>query len=102
MNKKAFTLIELLGVLTLLAIIALIAVTSVTRIIETSKNNISESQKKLIISAAKNYVANDPFNAPSCVNVTTLKDQGYIDDGSLSGSVTINENKYTYSSSSCN
>ena len=100
--KKGFTLIELLGVITLIAIIALIAIPAVSNVIEKSKSNISKSQKTLIIKAAKSYAAEDPFHVPSCVNVSTLQDQGYLEnDNQLGGSVTIHNGNYTYSSSNC-
>ena len=95
--KKGFTLIELLGVITLIAIIALITIPAVGSIIEKNKNNISKSQTTLIIKAAKSYVAEDPFNIPSCINVSTLQNKGYLEnDNTLKGYVSISDGTYTY------
>lgn len=55
MNKKAFTLIELLAVITILAIVALIAVPSVTKMIKDSNESADENQKKLIAKAAESW-----------------------------------------------
>ena len=87
--KKGFTLIELLAVITILAVIALIAVPTILNVINFSKEGISNSQKDLILEAAKNYsVSNVDVDTnsgssvsldPSSVTIGTLKQKGYLD-----------------------
>ena len=54
MNKKGFTLVELLAVIVLLGLVALIAAPAITGIIKQSKENLSDSQKASIELSAKN------------------------------------------------
>ena len=56
MNKKGFTLVELIGVVVILGLIALVAFPALLNQINNSKKQVSDSQKELIIAAAKNYV----------------------------------------------
>ena len=56
MNKKGFTLVELIGVVVILGLIALVAFPALLNQIDSSKKQISDSQKEIIISAAKSYV----------------------------------------------
>ena len=54
--NKAFTLIELLGVLILLAVIALITFPIIDKVLSNAKNEAYERQKENIIEAARMYV----------------------------------------------
>lgn len=56
MNKKGFTLVELIGVVVILGLIALVAFPALLNQINDSKKQVSDSQKNIIISAAKTYV----------------------------------------------
>lgn len=56
MSKKGFTLVELIGVVVILGLIALVAFPALLNQINDSKKQVSDSQKQLIIAAAKNYV----------------------------------------------
>lgn len=56
MNKKGFTLIELIGVVVILGIISLVVFPALLNQISNSKQQVSDSQKQIIIAAAKNYV----------------------------------------------
>lgn len=53
MNKKGFTLVELLGVLIILSIIMLIAVPNVISILDKNKKNIFVADAKKIVSAVE-------------------------------------------------
>ena len=85
-NNKGFTLVELLGVITIIAILSLIAIPAVTKTINNSRKNHFESQKKLIIIAAKSYAQSNRSVLPRTVGETTtitiqtLKDSGYLKD----------------------
>ena len=88
--KKGFTLVELIMVITLLGIIALITVPAITKSINSSKEEAYKEQKKLIVNAAKQYVAYKQMKTEVgeemplqngtgyCVNVSTLKSAGFL------------------------
>lgn len=57
MKKNAFTLIELLAVIVIISLITLITTINVFKYINSSKNEISETDKSSIISASKNWTA---------------------------------------------
>lgn len=60
-NKKGFTLVELIGVIALLAVVALITIPIMTNSIKKSKEKTYIAQVKNIISSAKKWVvANGP------------------------------------------
>lgn len=54
--KKGFTLVELLAVIVILAIILAIAIPGISNVINSSKEQAYESQKELIVNAAKKYL----------------------------------------------
>lgn len=62
MNRKGFTLVELLMVIILLAIIGIIIIPNMNNIINKSKNRSCESLKKNIISATKIYVNENKYD----------------------------------------
>ena len=51
-NKKGFTLVELLGTIVIIGIVSGLAISGVTRMINNAKKETSESQKKTIKMAA--------------------------------------------------
>ena len=84
MNKKGFTLVELLAVIIILALLAVIASTSVTKVVDDSKNDLATAQIKLIEDAAKTWGAENMSALPegnSCIYLTLkdLKTYGLID-----------------------
>ena len=116
MNKKGFTLVELLAVIIVLSIIVLITAISTSNIIKNSKNNLSDVQIKSIERAAKTYYVEEGINLnESCINVSELISKGYIDQESIKnpndneemlGSVKIryinNKYIYKYQTDTCN
>ena len=89
--KKAFTLVELLGVIVVLGIIATITVPLVQR---TILENTEEAYQDQIISferAAKNYVASDIYNmTANCqepkicpISLDELQKKGYLPSGEI-------------------
>lgn len=118
MNKKGFTLIELLAVITILSIILTITIYSVKNILSNSKESLSESQKLLVIDAAKVwYLENMNTDlSEQIVLIKDLVDEGYIESNKvldpntgedLPGCVIIKVNAssdtvtYEYESTSC-
>ena len=84
MNKKAFTLIELLGVIVILSIVALLAFPPLLNQIKNSENKINDAAKTIIVNSAQLYV-NDNTEAFSkvngniyCLNFDDLLSKGYL------------------------
>ena len=113
--KNGFTLVELLGVIILLAVLSGLVIFSVGGSIKKSKNKISDIQKKNIIQAAKTYYLKEGMNeenindkeSETCVSITYLLDNGYIDYDEIKGlsneeyglssvKITYTGNKYIY------
>ena len=73
LNKKGFTLVELLVVLVILAVIMSIAIPSVTSSIERSKQKEYDAKVKLIVSAAELYFDKHRNTYPISSGDTTYK-----------------------------
>lgn len=76
MNKKGFTLIELIVTIALLAVIALVSFVSITGVIKESRNKDCKNMETTIINAAKSYVSDHRYDNNvnkewSCDNGTT-------------------------------
>ena len=94
MNKKAFTLTELLGVIVILAIIAIIAFPSVLGLLNSSQDETDEAMQNFAITAARNYVNDNMDSYPkalegqtktySNLKIQTLLDEGYISSTTIS------------------
>lgn len=80
LNKKGFTLVELLVVIVILAVIMSIAIPSVTSSIERSKDKQKKAKIELIISAAELYADShkNTFTAGSDVTVKELITKGLL------------------------
>ena len=71
MNKKGFTMIELLAVITLLGILTIIAIPSVRTLIEKGKKNYYATQRNQVELAAKEYLKDNPKLLPGEIGGTT-------------------------------
>ena len=85
MNKKGFTLVELLAVIVILSLLALLASTSVSKIIKYSRSDLYDTQINLIKKAAEAWGADNLDELPeagSCkiLLLKDLKEYGIIDD----------------------
>ena len=84
MNKKGFTLVELLGSIVILGLIALLVFPAILDFLSSSQKNIDETKKNVILAAAKEYVLDDvnSYKRTSSldVNIPTSKliEEGYI------------------------
>ena len=78
MLKKAFTLIELLGVIVLLAVIALIATPIVLNMIREAQSSADMSSAHLIESNGHNYYAASLFDENKPIAVIDMKDYGMM------------------------
>lgn len=84
MNRKGFTLIELITTIALLAIIALIAFVTITKVIEKSKVSNCNSLVSNINKAASEYVSDHRYDSSFVRNV---KEQP---NGEYTGTITAN------------
>ena len=86
MNKKGFTLIELVATIALLAIISIISFVSINGVINQSKVNDCESLERNIKSAAKEYVSDNRYednfdeddDKIEIININKLIDAHYL------------------------
>lgn len=105
-NRKGFTLVELLAVVVILLAISVIAVSSISAAMERTKEKERLNKEKIIITHAKDYFdthKNTVGNNP-CVNVLDLIKEYNLDEDTLkdfNGSVKVNGNKYEYQSEKC-
>ena len=108
MNKKGFTLIELIGVIILLSAIALISVPIINNSIKNAKEKTYKGQIDTIIKAAKRYVievgpGNDAgfdITMDNLINAKLIEDDVIIDprdDSNMINTLTIH---VTYDSNS--
>ena len=73
LNKKGFTLVELLAVVVILLAISVIAVSSISAAIERNKAKQNEAKKEIIISYAKLYYEEHKNNeSDKCINFSQL------------------------------
>lgn len=84
MNRKGFTLVELLAVIIILSLLALITSTSITKLVSDSKDDLSDVQIQLIKSAAQTWGADNLSQLPnvgecSYITLGDLKKYGIID-----------------------
>lgn len=77
MNKKGFTLTELMGVLILLSIVIIIGTSSILKARDKANESLDKNTKILISSSAKRYFSEKDPNG-TCVNIETLVDEDYL------------------------
>ena len=88
MNKKGFTLVELMGVITVLGLITLLIAPTIIKQIRSSKDKIDNVTEKLIYAATDLYLDNKENEYPKLNGSTyclTLND--LVEDGKLSSPV---------------
>ena len=83
MNKKGFTMVELLAVLILLGVLAIIAIPAINSTINSSKEKAKEAQAEIILDAAQSYASEHtellPKKGITVFNISDLIDKNYID-----------------------
>ena len=85
MNKKGFTLIELIGVIVILALLTLIIVPNVVSFLQQGITDSKEFQDESIILGAKNWASDHKDELPDAGNtlnlqLSTLQSGGYIEN----------------------
>lgn len=111
MDKKGFTIIEIIGVIIVLGLIALLAFPPMLNMVKNSENDIDEATKTLIYTASSQYTAKYMNDFPKvtgnvyCITINDLVKETYLsstivnDDISLDTKIKItisNDNKYEY------
>lgn len=114
MNKKGFTLAELLGVIVILGLLLAMLTPVVSSVIKNSKSKSYENQKKILIETARlwtsensNYLS-DEINSIYYLSTERLKQSGFLNNQDLYNlnnntilnnscvAITTNANKYSY------
>ena len=81
MNKKGFTLAELLGVIVILGILGIVAIGTIERNIQEGRLKTCKSQAKNIIEGAKMWQIDNPTdNTTNCIKISELIAGGYIEE----------------------
>lgn len=118
MNRKGFTLIELIAVITILGIIAIITVPIMYNSIKNAKEKMYEEQKLRIVDVAKKYALENESvirtdleeNYTQVITLTELKNNNYLEqkdiinpideevmDGCILVKYTVSNDKFNYS-----
>lgn len=99
MNRKGFTLVELLAVIVILSGISLVVVSSISSSLGRQKDRECNEQKELAKNAAKIYFS---LNGKSSVTISELKSNNYFSDASQTNrlndndKVTLSGTTYSY------
>ena len=95
--KKGFTVVEMVAVITIIALICLLAFPSISNRIKKAKEDISEVDFKLIVTASDLYIDEHNDNYPKKdKDVYCIAIQDLVSDGKLSSDVlSTSNNKYT-------
>ena len=73
MNKKGFTLVELLAVIVVLGLISLLTIPAVDRIIKDNREKADDVNVDTILNAAFDYVQQNPSKIPESNNDATTE-----------------------------
>ncbi|MBR3523598.1 MAG: prepilin-type N-terminal cleavage/methylation domain-containing protein [Bacilli bacterium] len=87
MNKKGFTLVELLAVIVILSILAIVTTTIIFKVVSNSRENIYKQNIDYIEKAAEKWALDNyefvGTNVPYCLNISKLESEGYVTKDSL-------------------
>lgn len=85
MNKKGFTLMELLAVIVILALLAIVAYPNVARLINNAKNNVEEIQYSALLKVAQTYVSKHAatLGDNETICISDLKKDGLLEDKTI-------------------
>lgn len=102
MNKRGFTLVELMGVIVILGIISLIAVPPIINQIKGARENNDSNNKLLIYDSAELYVEeNYDLDSENYGKTYYVSLQQLVDDGKLTEPVTDVETGEEYNLKRC-
>ncbi len=86
MKKKAFTLVELMGILTIISVLALILIPVVNNMMQDNKDDVYNKQLELIKLSAKNLVTDNQYILPEeegeeiFITLGQLRTMGYAEE----------------------
>ena len=86
MNKKAFTLVELLATIVIISILAIVSTTIIFKLISNSRKDIYKENIALLEKAAEKWAldnADDLDTGTYCLNVNQLETDGYVTKDSM-------------------
>lgn len=95
--KKGFTLIELIAVILLLGLIGLVVFPSVLNQMKTADKNISEATRKIIYSAADDYINYNKEQFKTSIdnnNDIVLELNTLVNEGYLSNNIDLKDYDY--------
>ena len=82
MNKKAFTLAEILGVIVVIGLLLLIIAPTIINRVNSKKENVEEAANKIIYDAASQYITENREHFPQgkkyCIKLTDLIEAGKL------------------------
>ena len=93
MNKKGFTLVEILSIIVVIGIIAIITISIVSDRVSLTKRKTYDAQVNNIINATKTYMLEEKDLDPNhtntlCIYVSELQDKEYLKKGQVLNPVT--------------
>ena len=94
MNKKGFTLVELLGVMVLLSVLMMIAIPGISNLVKKNKDKVYVQDAKKLISLAEYKVksSQNKYIKKPKTNECIILTLGYLNDGTLD--TTPNNDEY--------
>lgn len=100
LNKKGFTLVELLSVIVILSVVVLIATNAVVPMMSSAKKQVLATEANKFMGVAKTLYVNDKATGTKCYSYEDVINSNLIEknDEAYTGSFLIEENngKYTY------
>lgn len=100
LNRKGFTLVELLSVIVILSVVVLIATNAVVPMMSSAKKQVLATEANKFIATAKTLYVNEGASGTKCYSYDEIINSGLIEknDETYTGSFLIEENngKYTY------
>lgn len=111
MNKKGFTIVEIIGAIIILGLIALLAFPPMLNMVKTGESKIDEATKTLIYTASSQYTAKYMNDFPKtqgnvyCITINDLVKEGSLASTIVNDNVTLetkvkitisSDNKYEY------
>lgn len=79
MNKKGFTLVELLSVIVILSVVVLIATNAVIPMMSSAKKQVLATEANTILGIAKNLYASDGASGSKCYSYQDILNSGKLD-----------------------
>ena len=95
MNKRAFTLVEVIGVIIVLGLIALLAFPPMLNMVKNSENKVSDATKNLIYTSSMQYTTKYMNDFPKkegnvyCLKISDLIKEDYLSTTIVKDEITL-------------